>query len=996
MQMRFEALGPLRVLDDGQDVTPAGRLQRIMLGWLLLRANQTVRDDLLIEALWPGDVAARTPARLQVLTHRLRAMLDDPERLSRETFGYRLRVERDEYDVAGFDDLAARVLALEGDPAAVSRHAREALDLWRGAPMADVEELALAPELQRWSARRLMVLESLAEADLALGNHGAVLPELELAAREHPLDEGLQLLLMRALHLAGRPADALGAYAAAHASLGEELGLEPGAALRDLQARILAGDEAEPPAKPRPTPAQLPAGASRLFGRDQDLARLDKQWGETDEAGVWVITGTAGVGKTAFAVQWARQHRADYPDGQLFYDLRGFSADNPAAPADVLGVFLRGLGFDTAGLSEDEDERAALFRSMVDGRRLLIVLDNARSADQVRPLLPATQGCCVLVTSRESLTGLAVREGAQTVDLPPLNDQDSLDLLVELTDDRVREESAPAAELVRLCARLPLALRIAAEQVRAHPDRKVAALVAELSGEHDRLDLLDAGDGPATDVRAVFSWSYESLPAEAARLFRHFGMLPGKDAGLHALAALSDRDANDVRRSLAVLLRAHLITESPARRYFQHDLLRAYAGEGARLLESDDARRAARSRLLGHYSRRAALADDLLRPAETFSKARIREPHPVVPEFAGRSEALAWMARELPNVLAAVDDVGPSDAHRVVELAQSFSDLLSSHGRIEEGDRLHRRARDIARDHGDPRSEALAESSLGVNRARSGDPGSAREHFLRSLAIHEHRTHDPVGRAALEGNLGALAYVRGDLGEAARLAESSRSAFEAAGERRRTALQATNLASILKAQGETVRPGELVAESVSIARADGLWAELSTGLNSLADLRYEAGDLDAATALAVEASKVASDHGFHEIEADAQATLGDIAHARGDFREAQEIFRTALRGAHMSGHVLTVAVCLRGFARAVSGEDPAGGLAYCREAVDYASTNGLTRVEVTVRLDLARHLDRRGDRAGALVEVDRAAALCEGSDDRLVSEVARIRAELAE
>ncbi|MGP4115516.1 ATP-binding protein, partial [Streptomyces sp. 4N509B] len=446
--------------------------------------------------------------------------------------------------------------------------------------------------------------------------------ELAGLVREFPLRERLHGLLMVALYRSGRREEALGAYRVARGHLVAELGLEPGPELRELERRILAGEELEPvpdaTATPAVTvPAQLPADVVGFVGREGELRELDGLMAGVGGRGgaLAVVAGTAGVGKTALVVRWAHRTRERFPDGQLYVDLRGYGPEAPVSAEDALSGFLRALGVEAAAVPRDVAERSATFRTLLDGRRMLVVLDNARSVEQVRPLLPGSSSCFTVVTSRDALAGLVAREGAHRIVLHRMPLGDARGLLAGLLVERAAREPGAVDALIERCARLPLALRITAELARSQPGRGLGELAEELADRQGALDLLDLDGDPYTAVRAVFSWSYQRLEPSVARVFRLLGLHPGHDTDVYAVAALAGAGVRRTRRALEVLVRAHLVDQvAGGRRYQPHDLLRAYAAELAAETDGPTERAEALARLLDYYLATASSALDAIAP----------------------------------------------------------------------------------------------------------------------------------------------------------------------------------------------------------------------------------------------------------------------------------------------------------------------------------------------------------------------------------------------
>jgi DNA-binding SARP family transcriptional activator/tetratricopeptide (TPR) repeat protein len=656
---------------------------RALLGALLLRRGQVVPTDRLVGELWGDDVppGARKLASGYVL--RLRRLIDDPDGrvLVTRSGGYQLLAAHHDLDASQFEDLvtAGRKALVQDDAPQAAGHLAEALALWRGPALADVPPGPLvSAESDRLEELRLTALELRIEADRSCGRDTEVVAELRRLTAEHPLRERLWGELMRALHSSGRPAEALEVYAHAQEAIADELGADPGPDLQQLHQRILAGDRASArqlpaagkgPAEVREpavavhtqpdAPRQLPAGVRHFAGRMEELERLSRLLDETSGTGgavvISAIGGTAGIGKTALAVHWAHQNAEKFPDGQLYVNLRGFDpSGTPTAAATAVRGFLSALGVPPASVPDDSDAQVALYRSLLAGRRMLIVLDNARDAGQVRPLLPGTASCPVLVTSRNQLAGLVAVDGAIPLTLGLLTPEEARELLSHrLGRERVTSEEQAAGELAELCARLPLALNIAAARAVLRPGRPLAALVSELRGTRQRLDPLTAGDS-AADLRAVFSWSCRTLSTGAARMFRLLGLHPGPDISVPAAASLAALDRDQARRALDELAAAHLLTEHPPGRYTFHDLLRAFAAEQAHIHDTKAGRRDARHRALDHYLHSGHAAFTVLYPGWIPLDLPRAVPGVTPEDLADQDQALAWYEAEHAVLVAAV------------------------------------------------------------------------------------------------------------------------------------------------------------------------------------------------------------------------------------------------------------------------------------------------------------------------------------------------------
>ncbi|WP_405571499.1 tetratricopeptide repeat protein [Streptomyces phaeochromogenes] len=587
--MRIQVLGPVCAWRDGTRLDLGSPQRRAVLALLAVSRGQQLPFFGLADALWGEHPPATASNVVQTHIKHLRHLLepDRPPRarstlLPRLGDGYALRVPYDAIDLLRFRDLVAGAVTVrrDGRGGGQERAAAllaDALGLWQQPPLADLPFLSAHPVVVALAEERRGAVAQYGEAMIAAGRSADALPVLEEAAVSQPLDEDAQARLVRAYEAVGRRDQAVAVYRRSRRRLADELGVDPGPALAEAYAALLrrrtrpsapgtghapAGDAADGPGTagaaelpaqvpahvpPYPPsahrlPAQLPADVPDFAGRDPELSALDRLLAaaaDSPTAGaVSVVSGTAGVGKTALAVHWAHRTRHRFPDGQLYVNLRGYDPDRPMPPGDALTRFLTVLGVPGDAVPLDVDDRASRFRTELADRRMLLVLDNALSEEQVRPLLPGSPACSVVVTSRDSLAGLVALHGARRIALGPLPPPDAVALLRALVGTRVDTEPGPAAALAEQCARLPLALRVAAELAVAHPSSRLADLVAELADQQRRLDLLDAGGDRRAAVEAVFSWSYERLPAPAARTFRLLSLHPGPEADAHAVAAL--------------------------------------------------------------------------------------------------------------------------------------------------------------------------------------------------------------------------------------------------------------------------------------------------------------------------------------------------------------------------------------------------------------------------------------------------------------------------
>jgi DNA-binding SARP family transcriptional activator/Tfp pilus assembly protein PilF len=753
----FGLLGPLVVNDDNGDerVLAAVRL-RVLLAALLLGANQPVPAGELAEAVWNGRPPRGHVATLRSYVMRLRQTLGGefaPRLVTRQP-GYLIRLDESELDVLAFEALHHRSAAAlrVGRWAEASDAAARALALWRATPLLDVPSQVLhAGWLPRLEQLRAQVDEWRIEAELQLGHHQQIIPELRDLTERYPLRENVHLALMRALARSGQRAQALEAYQQARRILVDELGIEPGAELRALQQRILDGDSdgASVPAASDAPPSlattavhQLPTAIRHFAGRRNELnilsALLDEPPPAPGAVVIVVISGTAGIGKTTLGVYWAHLIAARFPDGQLHANLRGFAPSGTAvSPAEAVRGFLDALGVSPQRIPTDLGGQIALYRSLLADRRMLLLLDNAQDAQQVRPLLPGSPGCLVIVTSRSNLASLVAVEAAHPLelDLPPLAEAREL-LARRLGSGRVAREPQAIDRIVDRCGRLPLALAIAAARAAARPAFPLASLAAELD-QADGLDEWDTDD-PASDLRSVFSWSYRMLPPDAARLFRALALHPGPDISVPACSSLLGESPRSTRALLTHLARAHLVNEYLPGRYSLHDLLRAYATELASAIDTEDDRRATRTRMFDHYLHTANRAALLLEPKRDRIQLLPAHPQTIPERLADVASARAWLTSENRVLVALITYAAKVgfDAY-VWRLAWSTARFLHWQGHWQDWIETQTMAVEAAQRLADPQAEATARRGLSHVHMRLHHDDQALEQVHAALRLFE-------------------------------------------------------------------------------------------------------------------------------------------------------------------------------------------------------------------------------------------------------------------
>jgi len=791
--MRFRLLGPVEVRA-GEDWRGIGAPKwRSVLAALLIHPGQIVSADTLIGELWRDEPPARAANLVSIYVLRLRRLMDDPDGhlLVTRAPGYLLRVAGDDTDALLFEAMVrdGRRAFAAGDPEGAARRLTEALGLWYGRPLADVPPTPLVEaEAERLSELRLGADELRITAELALGGHDQAVAEVRRLLADHPLREGLWLLLMRALDGAGRHAEALEAYGQARDAISGQLGVDPGAELRQLHADLLAKDTAaspvgvisagtlSPPAEPAPEPrqarstkraasgpAQLPADIADFTGRDEQVKRLSDLLSGTGATGdpgavrIAVVAGSGGLGKTSLAVHAAHRVRRRFPDGQLYVDLLGATAA-PLLPGDVLARFLRDLGVDGRDVPVDEDERAARYRTTLAHRRMLVVLDNARDAAQVRPLLPGSASSAVLVTTRNRMPDLA---STKLVDLNVLDDDEALKLFVKVVgEERAAAEPEATAELLDACAGLPLAIRICAARLVTRSGWTIRAMAGRLTDEHRRLDEMRAGD---LAVRASFEVSFTSLPPstdkkgiDPALAFRLLGLWQGPSISAAAAAALFGVPEYSAEDALEVLVDTHLLESVTTDRYRFHDLLRVYAAERAEADLPAAERDAALTRLLTWYMRTADAAASAVSPHRyNIPLEPAADSAPLA--FADVDDALAWYDSERANLVAATRQAAGSGLDEVAwRLPAPLFTMFNRRGNWADCIATHRVALESARRAGHRPGEAWVLNNLGEALGFTRETEGI-AHLEQALMIRR-ETGDRKGEAQTANNL-ADAYV---------------------------------------------------------------------------------------------------------------------------------------------------------------------------------------------------------------------------------------------
>jgi len=896
---QFRLLGPLEVrLGDSSVVLRAGK-HRALLAALLLRPNRVVPVTELVEHVWGDAPPARTRGTLQTYVMRLRAALGDPSLIQTAADGYRMRVDPLAVDVHRFVDAAARGRVAAGaDDLVTARKAfAEALELWRGPVLSDVPSETLYSEhAPRLTELLMTVHEQRIDVELALGHHADLVPELFALTRDHPLRERFWGQLMLALYRSSRQAEALEAFRQLDRTLDEQLGIDPSAELRSLHQAILVGEpslaapvvEREPERAPA-SPMRLPDDIADFVGRASHVERISGLI--TGSVPIVTLAGPPGVGKTTLAVHVAHLLRDRFPDGQLYVDLRAYSLGPPADGMDVLSRFLRALGVPPDEIPPDADEQSTMLRSLLSGRRMLLVLDNASAPDQVRPLLPGTASCRVIVTSRDDLRGLIAMNGARTVPVDVFSPAESALLLSELLGP------GDHAELADRCGHLPLALRVAAAYLAGRDDVTISGSPIELA--------------------------YAALPPAPQRLFRLLSLMPGPDFTPEAASALADVDAEGL---LTVLAIANLVVPVVPGRYRFHDELLHYAATLREESDSPSEQQLAWTALLNHYLRGVERCAELLYPGIVRLPSSASGP---APRIMSSAEALAWLDAERPNLIAAIRHAaehGPApmawqladalrgylwigqhvgewlatarhglqaaqaSAHRPAEAAMhaNLGTLYLRLGEYALSVEHHNHAIELYRALGDKDAEASVLNNLSLVHRRSGQLTEAKEALVRCLEMLH--SADSVSTGLY--NLGQLAVELGEIDDAV-------DHFSQALALAPNADSHTYLGMALRLQGQFAEARTHFERALEIGNVPAGDAE---ALENLAAVELASGDAETALSLASRALSLVADGGDPQVATSVRITLGEIHRALTDFAAAADLFDQALATARRIGY----------------------------------------------------------------------------------------------
>jgi DNA-binding SARP family transcriptional activator/tetratricopeptide (TPR) repeat protein len=896
--VRVRVLGTLEVVDEqGRRMRLGPRKQRMLLAVMACRPAETVSFADLVDALWNGAPPRSAGENLRAYVHGLRGWGQQDLVVGGRRTGYTLAVDPRNVDRVDFirsirDGTAA---LRSGDVPAARQLLRYGLELWRGAPFTGLESCEpLAVEAVRLTEQWLAATEDRVDADLRAGCAEELVPELEELTHRHPYRERLYVLLMMALYRCGRQVDALGTYQRARRLLADEMGIEPGQQLRQTEQAVLRGEPwlARPSVEvrreqPWVEPAELPAGPDGFAGRDGELARLDELTARPAALAVGsvvVVVGVAGVGKTALVVHWGRRAAPRYPDGQVFVDLRGFHVGEPVRPDEALGRLLRTFGVDPARLPPTVEEAAALYRSVLARRRVLLVFDNAASAEQVRPLLPGNPECGVVITSRERLAGLVAHNSARMIEVNPLTSEGAVRILHKvLPPDLVAAEPAAVPDVARACGYLPLALRIAAANLTTHSGQALADYAAQLRGG-DRIAALRIDGDESDAVRTAFDLSYAGLTAEHQRMFRLLGLVPGPDITPPAAAALADRAIDQVHQLLDRLVAAHLVQHRATDRYSQHDLLHEYARSQVRSDEPAEVA-AAVDRLYRHYVGHAAAAGRELTP----EMLRLPATTPLPTDRPDPDKLLDWCAAELPNLVAICQDAaqhGPYDvAWLIADGVRGYCWLQSQ---IVDWSLIAQAAGSAAALAGGPVMRAFTAVNLGHCSGSGGDFRSSARYYEDALTWGQLADWPEAQATALRG----AGWAYGMLGDLPRAVDHQRQALDLSrrlGQRGQEGLALAFLGVSSQWCGRLTEARALLDQALALLRAERYHSGQIFALTTLAevlvlmDCRRQAGEA------ITELEQLARHTGMHSTAVTAQALRSAVAREDGDAKEALDL-----------------------------------------------------------------------------------------------------------
>ena len=1034
--VELRLLGPLEIEIDGRVLELSRAKLRALVGALAVDLNSSVTIDRIALWIWGPSSRVGTRNAIQTYVMRLRKQFGSAAHAVRTTpDGYLLQLDPSRVDIFKFEqlvDLAGGALA-RGLAAEAARSYAEALALWRGAPLADIEsDWAQRDVASRLEERRLDVLEKRFEADLMVGRHAEIIAELQTEVSLHPFREQLWHNLILAQHRAGRSAEAVASFNRVSDLLSEHLNIRPGARLRNLYQKVLQGDEegaasargasekveisVPKPSQAHQVPAQLPADVSNFVGRRALLAAVDEL---RDRPPVILFSGAPGVGKTALAVRVAHRWRESFPDGQLFVNLRGYDAEAPLAALDVLPRFLRSLGLSAEQIPLIQEEQESLYQQMISGRSLCILLDNASSVNQVRPLLPRGSGCTVLVTSRHVLSELVEEREAQLVDVDVLEETEATELVIDIAGEHIAlEEPEAVAEIVRLCGGLPLALRIAATNISGSSPEELLGYVDEFH-RGSRLAVLSIADDDQAAVRAAFDISFSLLSNLDSRVFSLLAVVPGADFTLDVVAAVADLAVAEAESVLLRLVKANLVQWRSPGRFGLHDLLRAYAAERVRGVGAADVR-AAEERLYDYYLTGAERAVRTLYP--DFLPPNIPETNDI---FEDSKQALSWLDLERGNLVSAAchaavrGNISPGaqlaamlfgyfyssrrdedwlnvcesvlqasvevdDHYTMANMKRFLAGLRYCRSDWDSAIALVNDSIEIYRQLGAVYMQGVCLGDLGVYRLNSGDIEESFALLVESLSL-KRSSGIRSGEANALLNLGTVSWTLADFESAVKHFEEALSLYRQVGSVGASAVCLGDIAYTYFELGDLDRSAATAAEALEGLESVGDSASISMTLENLAKIRRDQGDLARALEHARRALESAVDAGQRQNEASARIATGTILSALGRMSEAGSEFRASIAISREIEYWQGEVEALVGLAemRRSSG-DVEGAVETAQNAVALAIERSIRIRQGEAYLALARALSDAGDTIRAREAATEVLSIVKKSRQRLV------------
>ncbi|MEU6720431.1 BTAD domain-containing putative transcriptional regulator [Nonomuraea sp. NPDC046802] len=946
--MEYRLLGPVDLWRDGRSIPIVGLKQRTLLAVLVLKANQVVSHDRLLTALWGTEIPASSRKLLHNHLWSLRRLLSAPYHLTGTPAGYRLHVPPNGSDLAVFTagTRAARTSLNAGDFLRAADQLREALALWRGAALTGTRDDLVLTDGAALDELRIAGLVDRIEADLSLGRHVDLISELRHLVTEYPTHEQLRGQLMTALHRSGRTAEALEEYQIGRRHLRRELALEPGQELNALHQAILSaaapatgtfptGTTTPVSARRSPAPHQLPADIGTFTGRDEHLRELDRLLlGESTAPTVAVITGAPGIGKTTLATHWSHQAKSRFPDGQLYIDLHGYSPGEPVTFMQALHQLLYGLGVAQDAIPHGRGERETLYQSLLADRRMLIVLDNAARADQVRPLLPSSLHCRVVITSRDALRGLIVTHDVRPVPLDVMSADEALRLLTAMLGrERVTSEIQAAQTLTRLCDHLPLALRLAAARLVSEPRLPLGEFVAGLA-ERNRLDALTIPSDPRLGVRDIFAMSYQGLTEPQQRAFQLMGLHPGPTIGLDEIVVMTGESRGDVGSAIDGLISAHLVHRTADGRYALHDLMWLFARELSHDRDSEPFEHASLSRLLDWLLHATNAAMDQIYRVSAHIELEGEKPVHELPSFDGFATAAEWLDLRYPTLMSTIRYARHHGCNayvwRIVEILDYFfylrnriEDWLAAlqlaleaarelgdqdgegrilnalgmatlqAGRPRECIAYQQQALDLSRMTGDLASEAYALNRIGYSRLSVGEFQQAMADSQRAISLYR-QLHNDQGESAATTTLGIACMRMGLLTDALASLRKCLDFERANGNRGDEGYTLVLMGDVYDRLGDLVMALDHYRQAVEVNRGFGQRRFEAEALNGIARVYRKQGRLNESLERHLRALALIRDEGDPTTECEILLDLGHFHFAAGNPDEALSNHRLAL------------------------------------------------------------------------------------------------------